>query len=201
MIDGTDVPLQGAANTATRVRLGLVEPGSGTTHTLTITERCGRRCARRQFGAPRPTEKALLSGPRALAFPGKVVMGTLRRSRRGRPSIFRANYLTTWRPTSSAMGISTFRSARRSAILTGSSTIAGRTRTNVVQTTVYVKDLARHFEAIERAHAAYLGAPANEHCPGGSRPRISRATGRDCRGSGATRAALVAPRAVSPARE
>lgn len=33
----------------------------------------------------------------------------------------------------------------------------GAERTNVVQTTVYVKDLARHFEAIERAHAEYFG--------------------------------------------
>src|ERR1700738_792055 len=33
----------------------------------------------------------------------------------------------------------------------------GADRTNVVQTTVYVKDLARHLEAIERAHAAYFG--------------------------------------------
>jgi len=30
-------------------------------------------------------------------------------------------------------------------------------RTSVVQTTVYVKDLPRHFDAIERAHAAYFG--------------------------------------------
>ena len=33
----------------------------------------------------------------------------------------------------------------------------GASRTHIVQTTVYVKDLPRHFEAIERLHADYFG--------------------------------------------
>jgi enamine deaminase RidA (YjgF/YER057c/UK114 family) len=33
----------------------------------------------------------------------------------------------------------------------------GASRTQIVQTTVYVKDLPRHFQAIERLHADYFG--------------------------------------------
>ena len=42
----------------------------------------------------------------------------------------------------------------------------GARREQVVQTTVYVKDLRRHFDDTARLHAEYFGeSPAHEHSP------------------------------------
>ena len=51
----------------------------------------------------------------------------------------------------------------------------GAGKMDIVQTTVYVKNLPKHFDAIERLHAEYFGtAPTDKHRSGRCGPCTAR---------------------------